>query len=154
MQTLSCAYRWFSWGVASLPEGKSQGLCLAQLCTIYRLLSATLSPYHCCLKTEEAASLKMKGSLYSCLLVVHLPSGSRTLNWNLETIYIYVKLITLTLWQRMSMTRQRVCQQPSYNDSHLVMMTQQHFITPYKSFQLWYELFFVYFNCVTAFEAL
>ena len=25
-------YRWLSWGVASLPEGKSRGLCLAHLC--------------------------------------------------------------------------------------------------------------------------
>ena len=31
---------WFSWGVASLLEAKSQGLCLAQLCTNYRLVSA------------------------------------------------------------------------------------------------------------------
>ena len=28
----------------------------------------------------EAASLKVKGPLYSCLLIVCLPSGSRTLN--------------------------------------------------------------------------
>ena len=28
----------------------------------------------------------MKGSLYSCLLIVHLPSGSRTLIWHFETI--------------------------------------------------------------------
>ena len=28
----------------------------------------------------------MKGSLYSCLLIVHLPSGSRTLTWHFETI--------------------------------------------------------------------
>ena len=39
-----------------------------------------LSPYHCCLKIEEAASLKMKGSLYSCLLIARFASGSRTLN--------------------------------------------------------------------------
>ena len=39
-------YRLFSWGVASLPEGKSQGLCLVQLCAKYRLVSAMLSPYH------------------------------------------------------------------------------------------------------------
>ena len=32
---------------------------------------------------KKAASHKAKGSLYSCLL----PSGSRTLNWHLETIY-------------------------------------------------------------------
>ena len=66
--------------MASLPEGKSRCLCLAQLCTNYRLVSATLSPYHCCLEIEEADSYKVKGSLYSCLLVAHLPSGSRTLN--------------------------------------------------------------------------
>ena len=34
-------YRWFSWGVASLPEGKSQCLCLVQLCPKYRLVSTT-----------------------------------------------------------------------------------------------------------------
>ena len=72
--------RWFSWGVASLPEGNSRGLCLAQLCTKYRLVSAALSPYYCCLKIEAAASLKVKDSLYSCLSVARLPSGSRTLN--------------------------------------------------------------------------
>ena len=33
-------------GVASLPEGKSQSLCLVQLCAKHRLVSATLSPYH------------------------------------------------------------------------------------------------------------
>ena len=42
----TCVYRWFLWGVASLPEGKSRGLCLVQLCAKYRLVSATLSPYH------------------------------------------------------------------------------------------------------------
>ena len=73
-------YRWFSWGVASLPEGNSRRLCLAKLCTKYRLVNATLSPYYCCLKIEEAASHEVKGSLYSCLLVAHLPSGSRALN--------------------------------------------------------------------------
>ena len=73
-------YRWFSWGVASLAEGKSWCLCLAAVYKLYRLVSATLSRYHCCLKIEEAASHKVKGSLYSCLLVVGLPSGSRTLN--------------------------------------------------------------------------
>ena len=34
--------RWFSCGVASLPEGKSRGLCLVQLCAKYRLVNATL----------------------------------------------------------------------------------------------------------------
>ena len=32
--------------MASLLEGKSRGLCLVRLCAKYRLLSATLSPYH------------------------------------------------------------------------------------------------------------
>ena len=30
-------YRWLSWGVVSLPEGKSRGLGLAQLRAKYRL---------------------------------------------------------------------------------------------------------------------
>ena len=76
---LKIQYRWFSWGVASLPEGKSWCLCLAQLCTNYRLVSATLTPYHCCLKIE-ADSHKVKGLLYRCLLVTRFPSGSRTFN--------------------------------------------------------------------------
>ena len=29
---------------------------------------------------KKAASLKLKGPLYSCLPIVHLPSASRTLN--------------------------------------------------------------------------
>ena len=52
--------------MASLPEGKSWGLCLAQLCAKYRLVSAMLSPYHLVLKIEEAASLKLRGSLKTC----------------------------------------------------------------------------------------
>ena len=36
-------YRWVSWSVDSLPEGKSRGLCLVQLCAKYRLVSATSS---------------------------------------------------------------------------------------------------------------
>ena len=69
-----------SWGVVSLPESKSQGLCLVQLCAKYRLVSAASSPYHQCRKIKEAASLKVKGSLYSCLLIESLPSDSKTLN--------------------------------------------------------------------------
>ena len=61
-------------------EGQESGRCLAQLCTKYRLVNAALAPYYCCLKIEEAASLKVKDSLYSCLLAARLPSGSRTLN--------------------------------------------------------------------------
>ena len=36
----------FSQGLASLPEDKSQGVCLVQLCTKYRQGIATLCPYH------------------------------------------------------------------------------------------------------------
>ena len=46
---LNCVFalrKWFLWGVASLPEDKSWGLCLEQLCARYRLVSATVSPYH------------------------------------------------------------------------------------------------------------
>ena len=42
----SASYKWFSGGVASLPEGKSRFLGLVQLRTEYRLVSATSSPYH------------------------------------------------------------------------------------------------------------
>ena len=55
--------------VASLLEGKSQDL---QLCAKYRQKCATLSPYHWCWKTKEAASLKVKGLLNSCLSITHL----------------------------------------------------------------------------------
>ena len=41
-----CLNRLFSWGVALLPEGKSLGPRLMQLCAKYRLVSATLSLYH------------------------------------------------------------------------------------------------------------
>ena len=36
---------------------------------------------------KEAASHKVRGSLYSYLLIARLPSGCRMLNWHLETIY-------------------------------------------------------------------
>ena len=39
------SYKWFSRGVAPLPEGKSRGLSLVQLCAKYRLVSTTSSPY-------------------------------------------------------------------------------------------------------------
>ena len=38
-------------------------------------------------KIKEAASHKVKGSLYSCLLIMRLPSGSKRFNWHLETIH-------------------------------------------------------------------
>ena len=39
------------------------------------------------LKDKKGASHKVKGQLYSCLLISCLPSG-KTLNWHLETIYM------------------------------------------------------------------
>ena len=75
ISTLESLNRWFSWGVASLLEGKSRGLCLVQLCALHEV------------HKRSCFSLKVKGPLYSCLLIAHLPSGSRTLKWHLETIY-------------------------------------------------------------------
>lgn len=57
----------FSWCVASLLEDKSRSLRLVKL---YGQESATCTLSQCL----EAASLKMKGLLYSCLLTTRLPS--------------------------------------------------------------------------------
>ena len=51
-----------------------------------------VEPLPLVLKIEAAASHKVKGSLYSCLLIATLPSRSRMLNWILEIIY------SLTPW--------------------------------------------------------
>ena len=61
-------YRWFSWGVTSLPMGKSWGLHLAHLCKIQASEHYVESLP---LVLKEAASLKVRGSLYSCLLIMH-----------------------------------------------------------------------------------
>ena len=124
---LCTSYRWFLWGVASLPEGKSLDLCLVQLCAKHSLIPRPFPPpvfdrilykngggnglgmrlcktqaskryikslplvpkdkRSCFSQGEKSASLKVKGLLYSCLLITHLPSRSGTLNWHLETIY-------------------------------------------------------------------
>ena len=47
---------------------------------------------------KEAASLKVKSLLYTCLLSARLPSGSRALNWRLETIYIRISVHCLHVW--------------------------------------------------------
>ena len=54
--------------------GQELGSVFMQLCAKYRLVSAVLSPYHSWLKIKEAASCKVKSSLYSCLLITLLPS--------------------------------------------------------------------------------
>ena len=108
-------YRWFSWGVASLPEGKSRGLGLVQLCAKYRLVNTTSSPYHLYRKINEAASLKVKGPLYNCLLIACLPSRSRTLNWHLKSSLYYIRWHSpLSWWQSRQMTQTacRTCDPP------------------------------------------
>ena len=50
-------------------------------------------------KDKKAVSLKVVGPLYSCLFMAHLPSGSRTLNWHLKTIYsMFYSILLLPLW--------------------------------------------------------
>ena len=58
-------------GVASLPRGQELGVFGAVVCK-YRLVSATLSLYHQCQKIKEAVSLKVKGLMHSCLLIMSL----------------------------------------------------------------------------------
>ena len=41
-----CMYRWFSWSMASLLEGKSRGLRSVQLCAKYKQGRSVLNPYH------------------------------------------------------------------------------------------------------------
>ena len=45
---LGYLYRWFSWGVASLPEGKEFGSAFGAVVYKYREESAVLSPCHQC----------------------------------------------------------------------------------------------------------
>ena len=54
--TLFAGYRWFSWGVASLPEFKDRGLCLAQLHAKYRLVSAYIESLPLVLKDKKDKS--------------------------------------------------------------------------------------------------
>ena len=55
-------YRWVSWGVVSLPEGKSRGLCLVQLCAKYRLVSAKSSLLPLVLKDKRSCFSQGKRS--------------------------------------------------------------------------------------------
>ena len=52
--------------------------------TVCKIQAGTINAV---LKIKEAASHKVKELLYSCLLISCLPSGNKTLNWHLETIY-------------------------------------------------------------------
>ena len=73
----------YGWVMASLPEGKSRGSVFSA--AVHTIWLYMLSPYH--YKYKEAASLKVIGLLYSCLLIARLLSRSRMLNWHFETIY-------------------------------------------------------------------
>ena len=67
----SSLHRWISWGVASLPEGKSQGLCLVQLCAKIQASKCYIDSLPLVLKIKEAASLKVKGLLpLDCVLAL------------------------------------------------------------------------------------
>ena len=66
--------------MASLPEGKSRGSVFSA--AVHTIWLYMLSPYH--YKYKEAASLKVIGLLYSCLLIARLLSRSRMLNWHLK----------------------------------------------------------------------
>ena len=64
-------YRWFSWGISFTSGGQESGSVFsAAVCKIQASKR----------KIKEAASLKVKGLLYSYLLIARLPSGSMTLN--------------------------------------------------------------------------
>ena len=66
--------RGFTSGGQKSVSGFSAAACEIQASKCY-IESLPLVP-----KDKEAASLKVKGPLYSCLLIARLPSGSRTLN--------------------------------------------------------------------------
>lgn len=70
---------WFSWGVASLPEGKSQDLCSVQLCVKYN------KHYIKCQKIKKLLLSKWKVDCTAASWS-HVPSGSWMLNWRLETV--------------------------------------------------------------------
>ena len=63
----SMLYRWFSWGVVSLPEGKSRGMCLVQ-CARYRLqaskryiksLPVVLKHERTCFSQDERSAVQL-----------------------------------------------------------------------------------------------
>ena len=75
-------------------RGKSQGLCLLQLCSRYRLVSATWSPYHQYWIINEAASLNLKvnGPLCSCLLIIVFEIGRLIDIWKPSTLYVEYRM--------------------------------------------------------------
>ena len=61
--------RWFSWGVASLPEGSAFSVVVCKIQARKRYIESL----PLVLKDKKAVSLEVKDLLYSCLLIVHLP---------------------------------------------------------------------------------
>ena len=57
--------------IALIPAGKSRGLHSVQFCQAWRCYIESLPLV---LKDKEAVSLKVNAPLYSCLLIVCLPS--------------------------------------------------------------------------------
>ena len=97
-------YKWFSWGRDLTFGGKSQGLCLVQLCSRYRLVSATLSSYHQYWIIKEAASLKVNGPLDSCLLIIVFEIGRLIDIWKPSALYVEYRMGGFCLyckWNRM-----------------------------------------------------
>ena len=59
---------------------------------VLHIIVTTSNPCHLCQKIEEAASLKVKGSLYSCLMVASLPFRSRRPSIQLFKLKHYVEI--------------------------------------------------------------
>ena len=60
--------RWFSWGVASLPEGSAFSVVVCKIQARKRYIESL--PL---VLKDKAVSLEVKDLLYSCLLIAHLP---------------------------------------------------------------------------------
>ena len=73
-------YRWFSWGVASLLEGKSWGLCLVQLYAKYRQKKRYIESLPSVLKDKRSYFSQNEMSAVQLVLSARLSSGSRMLN--------------------------------------------------------------------------
>ena len=105
----SGGYGWFSWGVASLPESKSESLPLV---------------------LKDKRSCFSQGSLYSCLLTACLPSGSGMLNWHLETIYTKVIWLSCT----MTINGSKHCHTPTYVATPLCLVPNPSILSPFVHF--------------------
>ena len=81
-------YRWFSWGVASLPEGKSRESVFSA--AVYKIQASKCYIKSLPLVPKDKLLLprwKVRCTAASWSRVCPPPPRSRTLNWHLETIY-------------------------------------------------------------------